>query len=181
MSTLEWLTIAVVLVLVLGWYLSYSAARLDRLLARVESTSAALDAQLVRRAEATLELANGGHLDAASGLILAAAAAESLANVEGDPDREAVESDLTDALHAALNPITIDALRATDEPTAESLTRIADAGTRVQMARRFYNDAVIDVRRVRRKTVVRVFRLAGHAELPSTIEFDDELPEGLRA
>jgi hypothetical protein len=26
-----------------------------------------------------------------------------------------------------------------------------------------------------------VFRLAGHAELPSTIEFDDELPEGLRA
>ena len=49
------------------------------------------------------------------------------------------------------------------------------------MARRFYNDAVIDVRRVRRKTVVRAFRLAGHAELPSTIEFDDELPEGLRA
>ena len=44
------------------------------------------------------------------------------------------------------------------------------------MARRFHNDAVIDVRRVRRKTVVRVFRLAGHAELPSTIEFDDELP-----
>jgi hypothetical protein len=29
--------------------------------------------------------------------------------------------------------------------------------------------------------VVRLFRLAGHAELPSTIEFDDELPEGLRA
>ena len=44
------------------------------------------------------------------------------------------------------------------------------------MARRFHNDAVIDVRRVRRKTVVRVFRLAGHAELPATIEFDDELP-----
>ncbi|MFI5074704.1 MAG: hypothetical protein ACHP7G_06795 [Actinomycetales bacterium] len=101
MSTLEWVTIVVVLVLILGWYLSYSAARLDRLHARVESTSAALDAQLVRRAEATLEVANAGHLDAASGLILASAAAESLATVEGDPDREAVESDLTDALHAA--------------------------------------------------------------------------------
>ena len=180
MSTLEWVTIVVVLVLILGWYLSYSAARLDRLHTRVESTSAALDAQLVRRAEATLEVANAGHLDAASGLILASAAAESLATVEGDPDREAVESDLTDALHAALSPITIDALRAIDEPTSESLTRIADAGIRVQMARRFHNDAVIDVRRVRRKTVVRVFRLAGHAELPATIEFDDELPAGLR-
>jgi hypothetical protein len=49
------------------------------------------------------------------------------------------------------------------------------------MARRFHNDAVVDVRQVRRKTVVRLFRLAGHAELPSTIEFDDELPPGLRA
>lgn len=180
MSTLEWVTIVVAVVLILGWYLSYSAARLDRLHTRVESTSAALDAQLVRRAEATLELANSGHLDAASGLILAAAAAESLATVEGDPGREGVESDLTDALDAALSPITVDALRATDEPTAESLTRISDAGTRVQLARRFHNDAVIDVRQVRRKTVVRLFRLAGHAELPSTIEFDDELPSGLR-
>jgi hypothetical protein len=113
-------------------------------------------------------------------LILASAAAESLATVEGDPDREAVESDLTDALHAALSPITIGALRAIDEPTSESLSRIADAGIRVQMARRFHNDAVIDVRRVRRKTVVRLFRLAGHAELPATIEFDDELPPSLR-
>ena len=83
MSTLEWVTIVVVIVLILGWYLSYSAARLDRLHARVESTSAALDAQLVRRAEATLEMANAGHLDAASGLILASAAAESLATVRG--------------------------------------------------------------------------------------------------
>ena len=47
---------------------------------------------------------------------------------------------------------------------------------RVQLARRFHNDAVTDVRRVRRKTVVRLFRLAGHADLPATVEFDDELP-----
>jgi hypothetical protein len=38
------------LLLVLGWYLSYSAARLDRLHHRVETTRAALDAQLARRA-----------------------------------------------------------------------------------------------------------------------------------
>lgn len=180
MSTVEWVTLVLVFLVIAAWYLSYSAARLDRLHARIEATSAALDAQLVRRAEATLELANTGEFDAASGLILAAAAAESLATQEGDPDREAVESDLTDALHVALEPSVLEQLRASDTPSSETLTRVADAGTRVQLARRFHNDAVTDVRRVRRKPVVRWFRLAGHAELPATIEFDDELPRGLR-
>ena len=55
------------------------------------------------------------------------------------------------------------------------------ASERVQLARRFHNDAVNDVRRVRRKGAVRGFRLAGHAELPESIDFDDELPPGLRA
>ena len=45
----------------------------------------------------------------------------------------------------------------------------------MQLARRFHNDAVTDVRRVRRKRVVRWFRLAGHAEMPRTFEIDDEL------
>ena len=54
-------------------------------------------------------------------------------------------------------------------------------GLRVQLGRRFHNDAVTDVRRVRRKWVVRVFRLAGHAAMPRTVEFADELPPGLRA
>ncbi len=180
MSTLEWLTLAAALVVVLAWYLSYSAARLDRLHARVEATSAALDAQLVRRAEATLELANSGHLDAASTLILASAASESLAIAEGDDDRESVVSDLTDALEVALTPDVLATLRQTDEPTRETVSRVGAAGTRVQLARRFHNDAVTDVRRVRRKATVRAFRLAGHAEMPATIEFDDELPIALR-
>ena len=50
----------------------------------------------------------------------------------------------------------------------------------MQLARRFHNDAVKDVQRVRRKAVVRWFRLAGHAEMPQTIEFDDELPAAVR-
>jgi hypothetical protein len=51
---------------------------------------------------------------------------------------------------------------------------------RVQLARRFHNDAVKDVQRVRRKRAVRLFRLAGHADLPRTVEFEDELPSSLR-
>ena len=54
------------------------------------------------------------------------------------------------------------------------------AGLRVQLARRFRNDAVKDVQRMRRKAVVRWFRQAGHADMPQTIEFDDELPGSSR-
>jgi len=39
---------------------------------------------------------------------------------------------------------------------------------------RFHNDAVREVRRVRAKGAVRVFRLAGYAALPEHVEFDDD-------
>ena len=66
----------VLFVLVLAaWYLSYTAARLDRLHVRLSGTLAALDARLVRRAEAAVELANSGLLDGATSLLLANAAA----------------------------------------------------------------------------------------------------------
>ena len=115
MSALEWVAIAVVVLFAVGWYLSYSAARLDRLHGRVEATLAALDAQLVRRAEATIELVNSGTLDAASALMLAGAATESLQAVDGDDaDRERVESDLTDALSLSLTPAVVTSIREDD-------------------------------------------------------------------
>lgn len=197
---MEWYTWAVVAIAVLlgvAWYLSYSAARLDRLHARVEGALSALDAQLVRRAEATLELANSGALDPASALLLADAASESLEATNGRAGedllegqhfagREGIESGLTQALAVALPPEALTALRGGgggdlgDDFGADQLRRVAAAGVRVQLARRFLNDAVTDVQRVRHKQVVRWFRLAGHADLPQTVEFDDELPVGVR-
>ena len=59
---------------------------------------------------------------------------------------------------------------------AELTERVREAGLRVQLARRFHNDAVKEVQRVRAKRVVRWFRLAGHADLPQTVEFDDTVP-----
>ena len=50
---------------------------------------------------------------------------------------------------------------------------------RVQLARRFHNDAVAQALRVRRKRVVRWARLAGHASLPVMVEIDDSVPPGL--
>ena len=192
MNSPTWVVVAVALLLGVAWYLSYSAARLDRLHARVEGALSALDAQLVRRAEATLELANSGALDPASALMMAAAASESLEAhneralehdlLEGQhfAGREVIETDLTLALQAALSQAVVDGLRSTQGPGMPALERVEAAGVRVQLARRFHNDAVKDVQRVRRKLAVQVFRLAGHAELPRTVEFDDELPAAVR-
>ncbi|GAA2161980.1 hypothetical protein [Pedococcus bigeumensis] len=194
MDTLTWGVVVVAVLLGVAWYLSYSAARLDRLHTRAEGALSALDAQLVRRAEATLELANSGAVDPASALMLAGAASESLEAhneralehdfLDGQSfgAREVLESDLTEALQAALTADVVAGLRAegTDALGASALQRVEAAGVRVQLARRFLNDAVTDVRRVRRKPVVRLFRLAGHADLPRTVEFDDELPPAVR-
>jgi hypothetical protein len=177
MDQLSWIVAGVAIAFLVAWYLSYGAARLDRLHARVEGALSALDAQLVRRAEATLELANSGTLDPASALILAGAASDSLeAEAAHQSDREAIESDLTQALELALGEETLTHLRADEVVGSPVLQRVAAANQRVQLARRFHNDAVTDVRRIRRNPGVRLFRLAGHAELPQTFEIADELP-----
>ncbi|HRW19326.1 MAG TPA: hypothetical protein P5181_10805 [Dermatophilaceae bacterium] len=188
-SGAEWVALLVLLLVLVGWYLSYSAARLDRLHARVEGTRAALDGQVVRRAEAVLELANSGLLDAASSLMLVSLASESLSAsdaAETDTeqqrfthDRESIESALTESLDLTLDAETMAALDG-DDVAAAVLARVKATGQRVQLARRFHNEAVTDVRRMRRKRVVHLFRLAGHAILPGTVEFDDELPTALR-
>lgn len=187
MELITWAVIAVAVLLAVAWYLSYSAARLDRLHARVEGALSALDAHLVRRAEATLELANTGAVDPASALLLASAASEALERttdrlgedlLEGQHfgGREPVESDLTEALRLALTSDVLAEIAAHEGPAADALERVEAAGRRVQLARRFHNGAVKDVQRVRGKPVVRLFRLAGHADLPQTVEFDDALP-----
>lgn len=188
MELITWITVVVIAVVLLAWYLTYSASRLDRLHAKVEGALAALDAQVVRRAESALELGTSGLLDPASSLLLVDAASQSLEtashrdgdhvlNIRGFAGREAVESDVTAALAAALPPESLAELRMRGgDHAGELLGRIEAAGLRVQIARRFHNQAVTDVQRVRRKRTVRAFRLAGHAPMPETVEFDDALP-----
>lgn len=172
-----WIIGAIALAVLIAWYVSYGAARLDRLHTRVEGALSVLDAQLVRRAEATIELANCGALDPASALILASAATDSLEVDTADQrSREASESDLTEALELALGEEALKRLRSDEAVGGPVLQRVAAANQRVELARRFLNDAVTDVHRVRRKPGVRLLRLAGHAELPQTFEINDELP-----
>ena len=191
-DVLQLATFVVIVVIGVAWYLSYSAARLDRLHAKVEGAMSALDAALVRRAEAALELANSGVLDPASALLIADAATESIERTTEHPvtddlldgqhfgGREQVESDLSEALRAALTAEVVPELRTRDDDlVTDSLERIAASGLRVQLARRFHNDATREVRRVRAKRSVRLFRLWGYAELPEPVEFDDVLPSAL--
>jgi hypothetical protein len=193
-DVLQAVTFVVIVLIALAWYLSYSAARLDRLHAKAEGAMSALDAQLVRRAEAALELANSGALDPGSALLIADAATASLERTTEHPltedlldgqhfgGREGVENDLTAALRAALPDDVVAGLRARDdELVTDSLDRVAASGLRVRLARNFHNDAVREVRRVRAKRSVLFFRLAGYAALPEPVDFDDELPLALAA
>lgn len=190
MGPIAWGAVIVCVLLALAWYLSYTAARLDRLHAKVEGALSALDAHVVRRAEAGIELANSGAVDPASGVLIATAATESLERhnertheadlLEGQhfAGREGIESELSEVLRAALPPEVTRDITAKGEPDAMVLERVRQAGVRVQLARRFHNEAVKEVQRVRSKRVVRLFRLAGHAAMPTTVEFDDSLPGG---
>lgn len=190
MNTITWIVLVVAVIALVAWYLSYNAARLDRLHAKIEGSVSSLDAQIVRRAEVSLELANSGFLDPASSMLLAEAASESLEESDResvqdevrehgvDGQRARVESSLTETLLVTLPPSVIADVRAESSSASAQLDRVQQAGQRVQLAMRFHNDAVHDVRRVRHQPLVRLFRLAGHTTMPQVVQFDDRVPEG---
>jgi hypothetical protein len=177
LPAVPWLVAFAALVLVVTWYLSFSAARLDRLHGRLEGARSALDAQLVRRASVSLPLATCRMLDPATGLLLADAAHG--AREASDADREMAESNLTRALRAAFEDPDVARTMRREPVGAELVHELASSCQRVQLARRFLNDAVLGTRVVRRKWVVRSLRLAGHAQWPQTFEIDDTPPDML--
>lgn len=148
----------------IGFYVTWTAGRLDRLHARVDASWAALDAQLVRRAAAARAVA--AHLvdeRAARSLDTAASAA-----LDGTVDhREMLENDLSRALKASL-PLLVH-----DDAGDAALAELDTAATRVGLARSFHNAAVKDTRSVRLRRLPRALRLAGHRALPQYFEIDD--------
>jgi hypothetical protein len=177
-----WLVVwilAAMVVAVSGFYLSMTAGRLDHLHRRIDMSVLALDAQLLRRSSVSLELASAGLLDPAASLLLAEAAhVARTSSDEGAADRALAESDLTAALVAALDPE--DAAEIDASPDGRRLLDELDAACqRVELSRRFHNDAVRACRQLRRQRMVRLFRLAGHTPWPDSWEMDDALPEGL--
>ncbi|MGB3186570.1 MAG: hypothetical protein WBG36_14560 [Ornithinimicrobium sp.] len=149
--------------LAIGWYVSYTAVRLDRLHTRLDATAAALDAQLVRRAHGAADLAYEGVLDPASAALILDAAHETLQHSGPWTKRRAeAESALTQTL----------GLVAVDLP-AEHRSEVEERAMRVRLARTFHNEAVAITRSVREQSLVRWFHLAGHTDLPQRVEFID--------
>lgn len=171
---MPWWFWALVALVVVAGYVGATSNRLDRLHARLDATRAALDAQLLRRAAVTLEIAASGLLDPATSVLLASAAHE--ARASSGEAREVDESALTGALRAAFGDPAVAATLAADQSGNALLLELEAATTKVPLARRFYNDAVRATLAVRKLRIVRLLRLAGRVAPPKFFEMDDEPP-----
>ncbi len=168
MLSAGWLIAAVLVAILLTFWVTLTLTRLDRLHARVDAAQAALDAQLVRRAAALLQLAerpdSGLAPERSSELITTARAALAVRQWQ-ESDHRAVENQVGRAV-AGLQQ---------DRPRlpADAVTELAEAATRVMIARRFFNDAVRDTRTLRARRMPRLLHLAGRRDLPLFFDIDD--------
>lgn len=198
MSWEGWALVVLLVLVALGWLLWLQASRVDRLHRKVLRSRTTLEAQLARRSSAALELATCGALDPVESVILADVAQRAAASVpagvvhdglEGvadggdggeplvpDVDRGLVESELSRTLRAVLAEHPDGEDLAADPTAAAVLERLAGAWYRLELARRFHNAHVTEVRRLRAQPLVRILRLAGHAPMPVAFDMDDARP-----
>lgn len=148
--TIVYLLIAVLITAVVLWAYS-TAQRLNRLHIRTDSARQALGAALDRRAALV-----GALIPEAAD---AARRAESIPLIYSRfDDRARAERTISEVILAQPTPI----------PEA-----LVDAAARVELAHRFYNDAVTDTRNLRTRVTVRTLRLGGLAPLPEYFELVD--------
>ena len=154
-------------ILLIAWYLSFLAARLDRLHHRVETSWEHLDALLQRRAAVALEIAHFTEIDPATSLVLTASAYH--AREATILERSESESSLSEVLKLFLG-------EGEDEIINPELSReLRDITEKIRFGITTHLEAVNSARNVRNKFAVRVFRLAGHAPLPVRYAFEDDV------
>jgi hypothetical protein len=201
------IVLAVLALVLWGFYVSWRASRLDRLHNRTEATRTALDLALVRRASAAAELASSGLLDPATSLLLADAVRR--ARQAEPPERDLAESDLTRALRATLgapgfrtelradnggaapaagtdgagpaaraDPDDVNPDDVDPDDATELIDEVEKAANQVFIARKFYNDVAGRTLDARRRPLARVLRLSGSAPQPEFFEMEDELTDG---
>ena len=174
------IVVLAVLVLVLfGFWVSWRASRLDRLHNRVESARTALDLALVRRSSAAADLASSGMIDPATSLLLADAVRR--ARQAGPAELGLAESDLTRALRATLDEPGFRTELAENEGATELVGEVEAASHQVYLARKFYNDLAGRTLDDRRRPLARVLHLSGTAQPPEFFDIDDALTGGDRS
>jgi hypothetical protein len=158
-----WVVVTVVAVVVaIATYLTWTAARVDRLHARAAAALTALDAQSVRRATAAEEWGRG------RGVVEVQLAAKAVVGAHPD-ERGAAENALTRALRSA-------AARADTAVPADGgvpADAVTDASRRLALARQVHTDLVRDALAVRRHPVVRLLRLARRHDEPRFFDIDE--------
>jgi hypothetical protein len=153
-------------ILLIIWYLTFSATRLDRLHQRVETSWANLDAILQRRASLALELTHFPETDPAANLLLTSAAHH--ARAADISVRSEAESSLT----AALLLLRQESWLVEKHPDLfEELDQITE---RLKVGISLHVEGVSAARARRSKLIYRIFRLAGKAPLPVKYAFEDD-------
>jgi hypothetical protein len=171
--------LAVLALVAVGVWLSWTANRLDRMHHRIDVARATLDAQLLRRSGAALELATTDVLDPPSRLVLLDAAHQARnAPVE---EFETAESALSQALRVVFSDADGVAALRDDPAVAPLVDELARDCATVELARRFHNDVVVSARALRSRRRVRWLRLAGHAAELQAVDLDDVPPAALVA
>jgi hypothetical protein len=172
-----WVVVAIVVLVLLGLWLSWTATRLDRMHHRIDVARASLDAQRLRRSGTAIELASADVLDPASRLLLMDAAHS--ARETGPEAFEPAESDLSEALRAVFeDPKDVEVLR-TDSDAGPLVAALASDCRKLELARRFHNDVVVSARALRSRRRVRWLRLAGRAADLWAVDLDDVPPPAL--
>ncbi len=175
------LFIAFLALALLLWKLSAIAGRLDRVHIRRDQALTSLRLQLAWRTSSVAKLLTTKVLDPVSANILmheitAVSSASELSLLQ----YMAAESELTRALSVVFEDADDVQELISISPDIEPVLRdLAHACRRVELARRFHNDAVGAAQLLHKRKIVRYFRLAGHTELPSAIDVDDTVPAGL--
>ncbi|MBC3185441.1 hypothetical protein H7347_02445 [Corynebacterium sp. zg-331] len=139
-----WIVLAVLLTLTLTWAY-FTAQRLNRLHIRTDSARQNLHASLDRRASLV----------------------EALVPEAAPQARELLAADYSALDRRALAETTMEEALAGLETLP---AQVVDASARVELARRFYNDAVTDTRALRTRPAIRMLRLGGTAPLPVYFE-----------
>src|SRR4051794_19027853 len=148
-----------------GVWAYQTATRLDRLHVRYDLSWQALDSALARRAVVARAAAGDAYGDTPDGrrLVSLADAAERAPRATRETAENKLSARLATVNLAALSP--------------RLIAEMADAETRVLLARRFHNDAVRDTLALRVQRPVRWLRLGGHAPLPTYFEIVERAQE----
>jgi hypothetical protein len=153
----------------LAWYLSFLATRLNRLHHRVETSWANLDGLLQRRAAVAIEIARSEISDPAASMLLTFAAHQAReANLR---DRSQAETGLTGALKILLE--SSDGVTTPIEK--ELIEELQELTEKIKVAISMHVESVTRTQMVRRKFMIRLFRLAGSAPLPAVYEFEGDV------